>query len=128
MAAALFVLLPMLTTHGGSVFWLMVIVGGIAGYVGPSMYIDQRIKTRKARAPLRLSRISWICWWSAPTPGFSMEAALERVGRELGDSYPSLSANIHMTNLEIRAGRTLKDALEHFAERLAWRRRAPSRR
>ena len=38
--------------------------------------------------------------------GLSMEAALERVGRELGDTYPSLSANIHMTNLEIRAGRT----------------------
>jgi tight adherence protein C len=48
-----------------------------------------------------------------------MEAALERVGRELGDSYPSLSANIHMTNLETRAGRPLKDALEHFADRLA---------
>ena len=50
--------------------------------------------------------------------GLSMEAALERVGRELGDSYPSLSANIHMTNLEIRAGRRMKEALEHFADRL----------
>jgi tight adherence protein C len=48
-----------------------------------------------------------------------MEAALERVGRELGDSYPSLSANIHITNLEVRAGRPLKDALERFADRLA---------
>jgi tight adherence protein C len=51
--------------------------------------------------------------------GLSMEASLERVGRELGDSYPSLCTNIHMTNLEIRAGRTLKDALERFADRLA---------
>jgi tight adherence protein C len=51
--------------------------------------------------------------------GLSMEAALERVGRELGDSYPSLSANIHMTNLETRAGRALKDALERFGDRLA---------
>ena len=48
-----------------------------------------------------------------------MEAALERVGRELGESYPSLSANLHMTNLEIRAGRRLSDALEHLAERLS---------
>jgi len=48
-----------------------------------------------------------------------MEASLERVGREMGDSYPSLTANIHMTNLEIRAGKNLKDALEHFADRLA---------
>ena len=43
----------------------------------------------------------------------------KRVGRELGDSYPSLTANIHMTNLEIRAGKNLKDALERFGERLA---------
>jgi tight adherence protein C len=50
--------------------------------------------------------------------GLSMEAALDRVGRELGDSYPSLTANIHMTNLEIRAGRTISEALEHFGDRL----------
>ena len=51
--------------------------------------------------------------------GLSMEAAFERVGRELGESYPSLTANIHIANLEIRAGRNLKEALERFAERLA---------
>ena len=51
-------------------------------------------------------------------PGLSMEAALDRVGRELGDSYPSLSANIHMANLEIRAGRTMTEALEHLGDRL----------
>ena len=50
--------------------------------------------------------------------GLSMEASLERVGRELGDTYPSLCANIHMTNLEIRAGKSMTDALEHFADRL----------
>jgi tight adherence protein C len=50
--------------------------------------------------------------------GLAMEGALERVGRELGASYPALSANIHMTNLEIRAGRTLTEALEHFGDRL----------
>jgi tight adherence protein C len=47
-----------------------------------------------------------------------MEASLDRVGRELADSYPSLCSNIHMANLEIRAGRTMTEALEHLAERL----------
>ncbi len=32
--------------------------------------------------------------------GLSMEASLERVGGELADTYPSLGANIHMTNPE----------------------------
>ena len=50
--------------------------------------------------------------------GLAMEASLERVGRELGPSYPALSTNIHMTILEIRAGRTVIEALEHFAARL----------
>jgi tight adherence protein C len=50
--------------------------------------------------------------------GLSMEAALDRVGRELADSYPSLGANIHMATLEIRAGRSLSEALEHLGDRL----------
>jgi tight adherence protein C len=48
-----------------------------------------------------------------------MEASLDRVGRELGDSYPSLCSNIHMANLEIRAGRSMTEALEHLGDRLA---------
>jgi len=40
------------------------------------------------------------------------------VGREIGESYPSLCANIHMTNLEIRAGRSMTEALEHLGDRL----------
>src|SRR4030095_7015997 len=51
--------------------------------------------------------------------GLSMEAALDRVGSELADSYPSLSANIHMATLEIRAGRTMTEALDHLGDRLA---------
>jgi tight adherence protein C len=47
-----------------------------------------------------------------------MEAAFERVSRELGETYPSLTANIHITNLEIRAGRNLKEGLERFGDRL----------
>ena len=50
--------------------------------------------------------------------GLAMEASLDRIGRELGNSYPSLAANIHMANLEIRAGRTVTEALEHLGDRL----------
>jgi tight adherence protein C len=117
-AAAMFAVLPMVTSHGGTFFWLMVIVGGIAGYVGPSMYIDRRISTRKVEHRAGFPDFMDLLVVCADS-GLSMEAALERVGRELGDSYPSLSANIHMTNLETRAGRPLKDALERFADRLA---------
>ncbi len=117
-AAAVFAARPMIISHGSTFFWLMLIVGGIAGYVGPSMYIDRRISTRKEEHRAGFPDFMDLLVVCADS-GLSMEAALERVGRELGDSYPSLSANIHMTNLETRAGRPLKDALERFADRLA---------
>ena len=118
LAAAVFVIVPLLTSHGGSFFWLMVIVGGIAGYVGPSMYIDRRIAARRIEHQAGFPDFMDLLVVCADS-GLSMEAALTRVGRELGDNYPSLSANIHIANLEIRAGRPLKDALERFADRLA---------
>jgi len=117
-AAAMSIVLPILTSHGGTFYWLMVIVGGIAGYIGPSMYIDRRISTRKVEHRSGFPDFMDLLVVCADS-GLSMEAALERVGRELGDSYPSLAANIHMTNLETRAGRPLKDALERLADRLA---------
>jgi tight adherence protein C len=114
----LFLFLPLIIVSSGSFFWLMVIVGGIAGYVGPSMYIDKRISKRRAEHRSGFPDFMDLLVICADS-GLSMEASLERVGGELGDSYPSLSANIHVTNLEIRAGRSLKDALERFADRLA---------
>ena len=117
-AVAILVGLPLLTATGGSFPWLMVIVGGVAGYTSPSIYIDRRIAARTMEHRAGFPDFMDLLVVCADS-GMSMEASLERVGREMGDSYPSLSANIHITNLEIRAGRTLKDALERFADRLA---------
>ena len=118
LAIAVFAFGPLFIRSGTSFFWLMVIVAGIGGYVAPSMYIDRRIARRMIEHRAGFPDFMDLLVVCADS-GLSMEASLERVARELGDSYPSLTANIHMTNLEIRAGRTLKDALEHFAERLA---------
>jgi tight adherence protein C len=117
-AAAIFMMMPFFNSKGGSAFWLIVIVGSIVGYVGPSIYIDKRISARKLEHRAGFPDFMDLLVVCADS-GLSMEASLERVGREMGDSYPSLSANIHITNLEVRAGRTLKDGLERFADRLA---------
>jgi tight adherence protein C len=118
LAAAVFLILPTVAAYSGSIFWLLVMIAGIAGYVGPSVFIDKRISARKIEHRMGFPDFMDLLVVCADS-GLSMEASLERVGRELGDGYPSLSANIHMTNLEIRAGRNLKDALERFADRLA---------
>jgi tight adherence protein C len=118
LAAAVFLLLPLVRPTGGAFFWLMVMAGGVAGYVGPSIYIDKRISARKLEHRSGFPDFMDLLVVCVDS-GLSMEASLERVARELGPSYPSLTANIHLTNLEIRAGRPLKEALEHFADRLA---------
>ena len=112
-----FFLLPMLTTQKPSMFWLTVMAGGALGYIGPTFYIDRRIARNKDEHRSGFPDFLDLMVVCADS-GLSMEAALERVGRELGDSYPSLCANIHMTNLEIRAGKSMTEALEHFADRL----------
>jgi tight adherence protein C len=115
LAALVFLLAP--TEPGSATGWLLMGVAGIAGYIGPSLYLDHRIKTRQAEHQAGFPDFMDLLVVCADA-GLSMEASLERVGRELGDSYPSLTANIHMANLEIRAGRTMSEALEHLGDRL----------
>jgi tight adherence protein C len=101
----------------GSMYWMIVVGAGALGYVAPSLYLDRRTAWRKdehrAGFPDFLDLLV-VC----ADAGLSMEASLDRVGRELCDTYPSLAANIHMANLEIRAGRPMTDALQHLADRL----------
>ncbi|HEX3162422.1 MAG TPA: type II secretion system F family protein [Pseudolabrys sp.] len=119
LAIAVFIFLPILRpTTTSSFLWMLVMAGGVAGYVGPSVYVDKRISARKLEHRSGFPDFMDLLVVCADS-GLSMEASLERVGRELGQTYPSLSANIHLTNLEIRAGRPLKEALEHFSDRLA---------
>ena len=103
--------------YGGPAFWLWTGVGGILGYLGPSLYIDKRIRVRKMEHRSGFPDFMDLLVVCADA-GLSMEASLDRVGRELSASYPSLTANLHMTNLEIRAGRTMSEALEHLGDRL----------
>ncbi|MBI4275725.1 MAG: type II secretion system F family protein [Rhizobiales bacterium] len=104
-------------TEGTAVFWLLVGLGGIAGYLAPGFYVDKRIAQRRNEHRAGFPDFMDLLVVCADA-GLSMEAALDRVGRELGESYPSLTINIHMACLEIRAGRTLTDALDHLADRL----------
>jgi tight adherence protein C len=117
LGVGVFFLLPMFITQKPSMFWLSVMGAGVFGYIGPSFYIDRRISKNKDEHRQGFPDFLDLMVVCADS-GLSMEAALERVGRELGDSYPSLCANIHMTNLEIRAGKSMTDALEHFGDRL----------
>jgi tight adherence protein C len=110
-------IISMLLHAGATSFWLFIMCGGFAGYLAPGIYLDKRTSAM---------RLQYRCGFPdfmdllvvASDAGLSLEAALDRVRCELSGAYPALAANIHMTNLEIRAGRTMTEALEHFADRL----------
>src|SRR5712691_8697589 len=117
LAAPTFVLAPMVISSGSGAVWLCTWVAGLLGYFAPNLYVNRRIAARQAEHRAGFPDFMDLLVVCADA-GLSMEAALDRVGRELGDSYPSLSANAYMTTLEMRAGRTLSEALEHFGDRL----------
>ena len=117
LAIAFAVLVLMLAPIEGTMLWLLVGAGGVGGYLAPGLYLDRRIAARRAEYRSGFPDFMDLLVVCADA-GLSMEASLDRVGRELGESYPALTANIHMTNLEIRAGRSLTEALEHFGDRM----------
>ena len=93
------------------------LAGGVCGYLAPTFYLDQIIKKKRQEHRSGFPDLMDLMVVCADA-GLAMEASLDRIGRELSNSYPSLSANIHMANLEIRAGRTVTEALEHLGDRL----------
>jgi len=114
---AAFFLAPFALRDDNNLFWPMVMMGAILGYFMPSVYLSRRIAGRRVEHRSGFPGFMDLLVVCADA-GLSMEAALDRVGRELSDSYRSLSANIHMATLEMRAGRTLSETLDHLADRL----------
>ncbi|MBV8838276.1 MAG: type II secretion system F family protein, partial [Alphaproteobacteria bacterium] len=117
LAGAGFMFAPFLINGSDGMTWMAAWVAGLAGYFVPNVYVNRRIAARQTEHRSGFPDFMDLLVVCADA-GLSMEAALDRVGRELADSYPSLSANIYMTTLEMRAGRTLSETLEHFGDRL----------
>jgi tight adherence protein C len=117
LAAIAFFVAPLIGIVGGTNFWLALIFGGVLGYLAPGLYLDRRTKALRVEYRSGFPDFMDLLVVSSDA-GLSIEAALDRVRSELSEPYPSFATNIHMTNLEIRAGRAMTEALEHFADRL----------
>ncbi len=115
LATLAFIALPLLAQ--ASLQWPFTGVAGLFGYLAPSMVLDRIVAARRTEYRAGFPDVMDLLVVCADA-GLGIAASMERVGRELGESYPHLSANIHMSNLEIRAGRSMSEALEHFGDRL----------
>lgn len=50
--------------------------------------------------------------------GVGVDSAIERVGKDLRLNFPSLAQNLRFMSLELRAGRSTREALENLSQRL----------
>ena len=86
------------------------------GYYLPDLWIAEKIKARKKEIfeslpnALDLMRV-------CVTAGLGLDAAIERVGKELRIESKALAEEFHLLNLELRTGATRKLALKNLADR-----------
>lgn len=116
-AIAAFLLSRWMDAASGS-GWMLVLAAGGVGYFLPTLALNSRVSARRREYRNGFPDfmdLMIVC----SDAGMSMEAAIERVSREIGVSYPALSDNLRLVSIELRAGRSLDDALKSLAERLS---------
>lgn len=89
----------------------------IGGYFVPSVILRQQVNQRVTEYRNGFPDFMDLMIVCADA-GMSLEAAIERVSKELRVTYPMLSQNLVLVSLELRAGRSINDALRSLAERL----------
>ena len=97
--------------------WTLVGIVAVAGYFAPGLALGRLIavKMREYRNGFPdFMDLMIVC----SDAGMAMEAGIERVSKELAGTYPALSQNLQLVSLELRAGRSLDDALKSLADRL----------
>jgi tight adherence protein C len=86
------------------------------GYFIPNIYLARRISSRKREIfesfPDAMDLII-VCVES----GLGLDSALAKVGQEMSKRSPILGAELHLLNLELRAGSTRERALKNLAIR-----------
>ena len=85
-------------------------------YIAPSFFLDRLIRRRQREIgdsfPDVLDMLVVCC-----EAGLGLDAALQRVGKELGLSHETLAEELRLVNAEIRAGVGRHDAYRHLAVR-----------
>lgn len=97
---------------------LMTLFGAAtAGLVLPSFYLSRRAKKLQRQCQEGFPDFMDLMVVCAEA-GISLEAAIERVSREIAQNYRYLGVSLHMASLELRAGRPLIEAFQNLAGRL----------
>jgi len=116
--AGIVILLPFaLSKHGGPVPMIGGAVFAIIAIIGPDRFLKMR-QTKREREyrdgfPDLLDLLV-----ASVEAGLSLDAAVNRVTDELQRRYPNMVDHMRVLTLELRAGKSRRDAWTAFAERL----------
>lgn len=99
------------------IFWSGIMASAAFGYYMPNVVLSYRVSKQQkilfhaVPDALDLMRL-------CVQAGLGLDAAIERVGREMRLSYPQLSDEFALTGLELRAGSSRAEALRHLSQRM----------
>ncbi|MEZ5870786.1 MAG: type II secretion system F family protein [Nitratireductor sp.] len=96
---------------------ILILILATLGYFLPNWHLNGRIKKLKSENRSGFPDVMDLMIVAAEA-GLTMEASIERIAREIEKTYPTLSRQLTLASLEVRAGRPLDQALRAFGERL----------
>jgi tight adherence protein C len=99
------------------VFRVVLLVSGAgAGWILPGFFLEKKIKKRHETLRLALPDALDMLVVSVEA-GLGIDQAIQHVAREMHLSHPTLSEELSLVNLEMRAGKRRAEALHNLAER-----------
>ena len=107
--AALFLL-------GGKSGWIFGIMAAIVGYLLPSLIVDRVAKKRQLQIQNGLPDaldLLIVCLEA----GLAIDQAILKCAEELDVAHPALAEELHMINIECRAGKPRIEAFKNFSSR-----------
>lgn len=94
-----------------------VMLCAVIGYYLPDLWLARRTKSYQ-RALFNAFPDALDLMRVCVQAGLGLDAAIDRVGREMRLSCPELSNEFALTSLELRAGAARSDALRHLSQRM----------
>lgn len=93
-------------------------IGGLVGYVCPTLWLSTQIKKQQKSIDYGLPDaldLMVVCIEA----GLAVDAAMQRVGNELAIAHPRLSREFEITHMETRVGLSRAEALKNLGVRTA---------
>jgi len=96
--------------------WLLGLGGAVIGYLVPSYVVTRRVRLRQKQIENGLPDALDLLIVSLEA-GLALDQAILKCSEELALSYPALSQELQMVNIETRAGKPRLEALKNLARR-----------